>query len=172
MELGCGARHRFSHHDDVAVEVRRGMAGDAKGIAEVHVASWQAAYAHVFTAEYLAALSVPEREERWRVALGHDDAVVLVAEDSGVVVGFASAGSCRDDDAHDRSRGELHAIYVRPDYWDTGTGSRLHDEAVDALDFGRYTTTIAAVSRRNVVANRPKWGLRWAARGSNPEPAD
>ena len=38
---------------------------DARGIAEVHVRSWQAAYAGIVPDEDLARLSVDQREQFW-----------------------------------------------------------------------------------------------------------
>jgi ribosomal protein S18 acetylase RimI-like enzyme len=37
------------------------------------------------------------------------------------VIGFVSVGASRDDDA----AGELFAIYVHPNHWDTGAGRAL-----------------------------------------------
>ena len=39
------------------MEIRRASVSDAAGIAEVHVRTWQAAYAHAFGAERLAGIS-------------------------------------------------------------------------------------------------------------------
>ena len=39
---------------------------DARGIAEAHVRSWQAAYAAIVPDEDLAQLSVDQREQFWR----------------------------------------------------------------------------------------------------------
>ena len=58
--------------------VRLGLVDDAPGIAHVHVAAWQAAYQHVLSGEYLAALSVREREDRWRDALASQQEAVFV----------------------------------------------------------------------------------------------
>ena len=77
--------------------------------------TWQAAYAHVFSAEQLGGLSVERRAEMWR------ETPPLVAEADGRVIGFVSVGASRDDDAE----GELFAIYVHPDHWGTGAGREL-----------------------------------------------
>jgi RimJ/RimL family protein N-acetyltransferase len=56
------------------------------------------------------------------------------------VVGFVHTCRSRDDDADDRI-GELTSIYLRPDLWGRGVGSRLHEAAVAALaaDFQEAT---------------------------------
>lgn len=43
-------------------DVRRATADDARAIAEVQVATWRAAYVHLFPAQVLESLSVDEHE--------------------------------------------------------------------------------------------------------------
>jgi ribosomal protein S18 acetylase RimI-like enzyme len=160
----------------VAVVVRRAVPADAHAIAAVHVASWQAGYAHVFPAEFLSSLSASAREPRWRTALSDAEELIFVAEDSGEVVGFASAAASRDEDAHDRSVGELHTIYVRADYWDTVAGSRLHDAAVDALQKAGFREATLWVLDSNTRARRfyerhawtPDGAVKHDERGGTP----
>jgi len=103
--------------------VRRGTPDDAEAVARVHVQAWQAAYAHVFPREPLAELSVERRVPQWR------ERPPLVAEAGGVIVGFVSVGAGRDADAD----GELFAIYVDPDHWQTGIGRALMTAAEEHL---------------------------------------
>jgi GNAT superfamily N-acetyltransferase len=102
--------------------IRPGTPDDAEAVARVHVQTWQAAYAHALPRERLAALSVEERAEMWR---GQPP---LVAEIDGEIVGFASVGPSRDEDA-----GELYAIYVHPDKWGTGVGRALIEAGEERL---------------------------------------
>jgi ribosomal protein S18 acetylase RimI-like enzyme len=105
------------------ITVRRATPADAWAIAEVHVATWRGAYAHVFPAEVLASLSVDDREEMWRQTIGDDSMSVYVAEDGSVTVGFVSVGPSRDAEGE----GELYAIYVHPDAWGSGAGRAVMD---------------------------------------------
>jgi GNAT superfamily N-acetyltransferase len=118
----------------VAVVVRPADLDDAAGIARVHVAGWQAGYAGLLPAQYLAELSVEQRAERWRIIL--TDALgagtTLVAELDGAITGFATVGPSRDDDAA-LGTGELWAIYVNPGLWRTGVGHALHETALQRL---------------------------------------
>lgn len=115
----------------MTVAVRTGTPRDTVDVARVQVDAWRAAYAGIVPDELLARLDVPERVRRWlaRLELG---VRLLVAEQDGVVVGYASCGAGRDDDAT-ADVGELYALYVAPDRWRSGTGRALHDAAVDAL---------------------------------------
>ena len=78
--------------------VRRATLDDAQEIASVQVASWRAAYEHVYPADYLAELSVDERCELWTRVLSGAGYDVFVAERDGRVAGLASVGPTEDDD--------------------------------------------------------------------------
>jgi ribosomal protein S18 acetylase RimI-like enzyme len=103
------------------VTVRRARPEDAAAIAEVHVRTWQAAYAHVFGAERLATLDATARTMRWREIIAGDEQTVLVAEEDGRLVGWCTVGGSRDVDAE----GELWGIYVAPEGWGGGAGPAL-----------------------------------------------
>ena len=51
---------------------------DARGIAEVHVRSWQAAYVGIVPDEDLARLSVDQREQFWTQILSKDERATFV----------------------------------------------------------------------------------------------
>jgi ribosomal protein S18 acetylase RimI-like enzyme len=95
--------------------IRAGTPEDAEAVARVHVQTWQAAYAHALPQDQLMALSVDQRAEM------HRRRPPLVAEVDGVVVGFVAVGPTQDD----HGDGELYAIYVHPDHWDTDVGRAL-----------------------------------------------
>lgn len=106
------------------LDVRRASIADAEHIARVHTQAWQAAYLGILDDAYLAALDWHERAVRWLDLLSGDDGViVLVAERERRVVGFATGGRGRDPDSLDAD--EVYAIYVLPEQWGHGIGSRL-----------------------------------------------
>jgi ribosomal protein S18 acetylase RimI-like enzyme len=106
--------------------VRWAAVDDAPDIADVHVASWQKAYAGVFPETYLNGLDREARARWWRRHIG-EGARVLVSE-SERVVGFCIFGS-----ADDEGWGEIFAIYVHPDHWDEGHGHELLEAGEAAL---------------------------------------
>jgi GNAT superfamily N-acetyltransferase len=119
--------------------IRQATLGDADAIARVHIRTWQGAYAHVFPAEELAALSLDERARMWRAILARN-ARTYVAEADGEIVGFMGAGPSRDADG--AGIGELYAIYVDPEHWGTGAGRELAaaaDENLRAEGFAEAT---------------------------------
>jgi RimJ/RimL family protein N-acetyltransferase len=121
--------------------IRAATAADAGGIAVTHVASWRAAYRGLLPEALLERLSVERRTAAWRQTLTPGRGAVHVATDPmQQVIGFVHTCRSRDDDADDRI-GELTSIYLRPDLWGRGVGSRLHEAAVAALaaDFQEAT---------------------------------
>jgi GNAT superfamily N-acetyltransferase len=112
--------------------IRRAVPGDARAIAEIGVAGWQAAYREILPTDFLAGLRVAPREIAWRTRLECDDedgTPSWVAVDGGDVVGFVSSGPRRDDDLA-LAAAEIYAIYVLPGRWRSGTGRALLDTAV------------------------------------------
>jgi ribosomal protein S18 acetylase RimI-like enzyme len=118
------------------VVVRPQVDDDIEQIAALHVRTWQAAYADLMPADLLAALDPAQFAARRREYAGHPDVRTLVAEDEGVVCGFAAFGpyqrAQRPDDL-DRSIGELYALYVEPRSWGGGLGRALLAAAARAL---------------------------------------
>ena len=112
--------------------VRPAIARDARVIAEIHVATWQAAYADLMPADYLASINVEKRFAFWREAIEFSDPQLLVATDGDKVVGFV--GFDRSRDAGSKSTtGEIWAMYVAPEYWGQGLGLALWDGAREGL---------------------------------------
>lgn len=117
---------------DTSAVIRKALARDATPIAKVHVQCWREAYAGIVPQETLDAMSVDERSERWTRILkaGPDDPAfaVFVAEKDGVLVGFGSVASQRDDRLAKKGfKGEFTAIYLLASCHGCGIGQRLMD---------------------------------------------
>ena len=112
--------------------VRSATTRDAQAIAEIHVATWQAAYKKLMPEDYLSKITVQKREVYWREAIEYSEPQLLVATDGEEVVGFV--GYARSRDATPRaSVGEIWAMYVAPEHWNKGVGLLLWDGARDGL---------------------------------------
>jgi ribosomal protein S18 acetylase RimI-like enzyme len=131
--------------------IRPAIPDDAEAIARVHVRTWQGAYGHVFPPEELEGISSDERARSWRSMLERSSRT-HVAEVGGEVVGFASAGASRDDDGE--GVGELYAIYVDPEHWDSGAGRELAAWADGALRAEGFTEATLWVLDDNPRARR------------------
>jgi len=112
--------------DVTEVLIRPATVSDARQIARVHIASWREAYADVIADVYLAHLDVAAREEEWRAVLADLDrsTSVWVAQEDDEVLGFASLGPSRDEDA-DRTTVEIYTIYLEPSAWGRGVAREL-----------------------------------------------
>lgn len=145
------------------MQIQRATADDCRAIAEVHVASWQAAYAQFLPADFLASLSVEERESMWQRAVAGGVTRLLCAKDTERVVGFAAFGKSRDEDAPAK-RAEMYAIYVLPALWSRGVGSALWRAALELIRAEGYTSTSLWVMAGNDRAMR-----FYSAVGFSPE---
>lgn len=112
--------------DDLAdVVIRPATVDDAAQVAQVHITSWREAYAGVLSESYLATLDVDARTELWRSVLSEQpETTVWVAEDDGRIIGFASLGPSRDEDA-ERTTMEIYTIYLQPSVWGHGVARDL-----------------------------------------------
>lgn len=136
------------------VTIRDATIGDAHAIASVNVASWQLAYRGLLPDELLDGLSVTDGERRWSDILCEPAprSGFLVACDRGEVVGFASFGA-RDEEEAGHEAGELYTIYLHPDHWRHGIGTRLHTEALrrlSALGFVDATVWVLVGNERAI----------------------
>ncbi len=122
-------------------------------VARVHVRTWQSAYRGLLPAAYLDGLKPEDRAARYTFE-NPDPAkpFTIVADDNGLIVGFASTGPARDDDA--QGCGELYAIYVDPDRWGSGIGAELIKAARARLVKLGFQRAILWVMEGNVRAER------------------
>ena len=152
--------------------VRRAVAGDAEDIAQVHVAAWQHAYRGILPDALLASLSVPARTASWRRQLAEpqDVATWVVRNADHPVRGFVAAGPSRDADAPAGTR-ELYSLYVHPDAWGTGLGSRLMATALEVLPDASTLWVLEANERARRFYARHGWRLDGARRQESRRPA-
>jgi ribosomal protein S18 acetylase RimI-like enzyme len=131
---------------------RPALVADAAEIAAVHVDSWRETYPGMLPDRYLAAMDVREYEDRWLRTIQdpYHRSAVLVAEEDGRVVGFASSGRERDGD--ERYDGELYAIYLRRADQGRGHGRALVEAAAAGLAIRGMTSMVVWVLRDNAPA--------------------
>ncbi|MBW3587912.1 MAG: GNAT family N-acetyltransferase [Actinobacteria bacterium] len=92
---------------------------------EIQRASATAAFEHIFPPDQFPFPDEGERK-RWREYLQPGASEVLVAEREGHILGMVVL-----------TRDVMERLFVHPDYWRQGVGSRLHDEAIQrCLDNG------------------------------------
>ncbi|MBN3818566.1 GNAT family N-acetyltransferase [Paraburkholderia sp. Se-20369] len=114
------------------IDIRPAALADAQAIAEIHVAAWQATYAGIMPASFLAGLSVEQRTAKWRNALETGRPRVALALTAGGLAGWVAYGPSRDADK-DAAWGEIEAIYLHPSHCGQGIGAALVEHAGQSL---------------------------------------
>jgi GNAT superfamily N-acetyltransferase len=111
-------------------------ADDCDELGRVHMAVWRDTYAAVMPADYLASLRSERSAQRWReLAQRPADAgqrTLVLRDEHERIVGFASAGPSRDDDAP--TAWELYAVNLAPTARGTGVADLLLDELLGGRD--------------------------------------
>ena len=144
--------------------VRGAQPEDAERIARVHVASWQGTYRGIVSDSVLDNLSVEERTQAWLEVIGKPESPVTVSCRGDTITGFVGYGPARDDDVS--GDGELYAIYVHPDDWNTGTGAKLMGTCSDWLK-DRFPSAVLWVLRDNDRARRFYESWNWKPDGKS-----
>lgn len=113
--------------ESTAVVIRNALVEDAEAISELRIASWRSAYAGMLSPEFLA--SLPDTSANWRRGVERGLAIP-VAERDGRLVGFAVAGSVREDDRDSGRELQLGLLYTLPEVFGTGVGQALLEAAI------------------------------------------
>jgi ribosomal protein S18 acetylase RimI-like enzyme len=96
--------------------------GDAAGLANVHVRAWRETYAGLLPSAYLAQMSRPLHERRWKrlLAAAPPPEIVLAAEGRAGLVGYSAAQARLIDGS-----AEVSTLYVIRSAQKLGLGRRL-----------------------------------------------
>lgn len=106
--------------------IRQALPADAEAVGKIYVETWRAAYPGMLPDRVLLDMSPARQEFGWRRSIAHQQgpaAVFIATSDTGGVVGFASIGPARDGGR--RFWGEVHTLYVLPDFQERGYGREL-----------------------------------------------
>lgn len=147
--------------------VRSAAPGDAPGIGEVHVASWNAAYRGVLDDATLDAFTPEDKAAEWQTYIESEMTAlerlwVLLADD-GSVAGYCRTGPARDKDLDAEITSEVYGLYVHPFHWDDGAGRELFTWAVEDFLDRAFTQAslwvVEANSRARAFYERNGWRL-------------
>ena len=135
--------------------IRSALVSDAKGIAEVHVYTWQSAYLGLIPDSFLRDLSVGQKTTNWirNLETPLSKTHTFVAEINGEIVGFIGVGAGRETDIS--SQGEVFAIYVHPDIQGRGIGTALMQSGLQDLIVQGFASATLWVLGRNL--NTRNW---------------
>lgn len=104
--------------------IRRMTESDSKAIGELYTAAWKEGYKGLLPQKYLDELT-PDKINR----VIDDGSFVIL--DGGRIVGHCHARAA--DEPEMRGWGEIHTMYVHPDYWRKGYGTAVFKRAEDWL---------------------------------------
>ena len=117
---------------------------EIRGKAFVHWSAWHEAYPGLVSDEYLKQLTLEKCEEmagRWTDG-------ILIAKDGDRVIGFVGFGD-RGEEAPER--GEIFAMYVLSEFYGTGVGRLLMEEALSRLqDYPELCLWVLRENRRAI----------------------
>ncbi len=116
------------------VVIRTARSDDAGPIADVHIATWRAAYAGMIPNSVLLGLSSASECKYWRRAIAArpgECAVYVAATADGEILGYGSAGRARPNGLP--YTGEIYTLYVAPDHQGKGLGRGLLHAMFDQL---------------------------------------
>ncbi|GAB3806925.1 GNAT family N-acetyltransferase [Virgibacillus kimchii] len=127
--------------------IREANLEDAKGIAKVHVDSWQTTYENIVPSEYLAKLTYESREQLWLKNIS-DGGVYVAENNKGEIVGFSSGGKERSN-KYENFDGELYAIYILKAYQGQGIGMELLKPIVEKIKAMGINSMLVLVLKDN-----------------------
>ncbi|HPL63930.1 MAG TPA: GNAT family N-acetyltransferase [Syntrophales bacterium] len=136
------------------IVIREGVISDAGEIARVDVETWRACYRGIITDKYLRSLSVPTQTDLCRklFSIKNSGRFIFVAEsERGEIVGYAAAGPERKRGA--RSKGELYAIYILPEFQRKGTGRLLVRSVMESFEAAGVRSLLVWVLAANPARN-------------------
>ncbi len=150
------------------VTVRLAGPADADEIGRIQVETWRAAYTGLMPDEAIEEFDVAARQRMWREGLARTPrpgSATFVVEDSGEVVGFASVGASRGDDAE--LEAELYAIYLHPSRWDRGIGRALLQRAEESMRSSGFREAVLWVLEGNERGERFYRAAGWEHDGGS-----
>lgn len=159
----------MSPDGDPVVRIRLATEADIPAMIEGHAKSWRDTYGTLLPAALIENVVAARdaRAERWRTRLADDASpgAFLVAEVDGRVVGLATTGPSRDDDA-DEATGEVYSIYLDPDVIGRGVGRTLFAAAVADLVSRGFSRGTLWVLTGNARARRFYEAAGWRPDGA------
>lgn len=127
---------------DNDITIRLAIPADALDMAEVHMRSWEAAYKDIIPAEYIKEKN-STRPALWQRIITDDKTTQYVIQNDGKTVGIMCVVPRPQDDDADDTVCELEGIYLHPDSYRQGIGTKAMEFAFDtARGWNKYFMTL------------------------------
>jgi ribosomal protein S18 acetylase RimI-like enzyme len=112
------------------VRVRPAKVADAARLTTVFAETWRGAYVGIIPHDQLEGIIRRRNKGWWTSAIRAGDSL-LVVEQEGTVVGYATFGAARGRGRH---QGEIFELYISPVYQGVGLGEHLFEACRARLD--------------------------------------
>lgn len=130
------------------VEITVAAEEDIPGIQLAAAESWRAAYAGIFSPDFIEAfIGRAYSTESLRRVIHSARSIFVVARDEGELIGFSHAG-------FGPRNAELYRIYLRPAWWGSGVGDLLLRRTEEWLREEGYQGYGCFVHGRNIAGQR------------------
>ncbi|MEX2284390.1 MAG: GNAT family N-acetyltransferase [Gemmatimonadota bacterium] len=135
--------------------IRPAALADVPAIAAVHVASWRTTYPGIVAQDHIDRVTVEAQAARWERRLADPTtqapSVMVAADASENLIGFASGGSAREEsEGYDA---ELFAIYLLKEAQGRGVGRRLFNAVAAELRSRGHRALYVRVLSANPACN-------------------
>ena len=108
------------------MNIRKAEIGNAQQLAHLHIASLRSAYRTIISEEILNKLDEAKRAAAFEKSFDMKLGETYVIEENDSVIEFTTFDNCRDDDVdRDENTGEIWGVYISPDHWRKGYGTKL-----------------------------------------------
>ncbi|MEL6346565.1 MAG: GNAT family N-acetyltransferase [Myxococcota bacterium] len=134
--------------------LRRLRPTDALDVAFIRAAAWQSAYRGILPGRYLARLRAAPQVPYWRARLARADELGWGIQVGAHLVGYATAGPCRDPDLDEGFSAELYELYVHPRMQRRGLGREMMLHVWSELEAEPFRWGVLWVLADNVAARR------------------
>lgn len=112
----------------IDISVRPATPADGEAVGEIHAASWGAAYAPLFPADF-ARDGIESRRTRWQARLAAGNGLVMLGfvRERPLAMSWSLPSETRPGLA------EIYSFYTHPDGWGSGVSAALMDGTLDRL---------------------------------------
>ncbi|MGW7685880.1 N-acetyltransferase family protein [Kribbella sp. NPDC054772] len=115
------------------ITTRTATVSDGAAVGEIHAASWAAAYAPRFPAEFAEA-GIADRLTRWHARIADGDGLILL----GIVDHKPLAMSWSRPSETRPGLAEIYSFYTHPDGWGSGVSAALMEATLRQLRVDGY----------------------------------
>lgn len=134
-------------------DIRYAYISDAKDLAKIHSNSWKVSYKGIIPDEILDNFNIEKKQRYFERVIkdGLEENAVILSNNE--VIGFICIGKCRDTDKTD-SYGEVWGIYLLPEYFGRGVGTKLINWGLGELRNRGYNKVTLWVLEDNIKARK------------------